>query len=800
VILPISTWTNRANTTTGGAADTDHFGAAFGTSAPRARGVVDAVISSYEQMIGSFNYPTAGQHFSLSLSMNVAAGFGAGASSGNTLGGKPITGSVSIGNGNNTADPNDDNGWFLDPTPTESSEFTGNIDNAFAGDAPSGSPANGKFDLYTITLLELTHCMGQFSAYSGFANLTTNTTLNDGALVGKLWVFRGPSIKHLLTSDNAGNTDTGSAIHSAEPQSATFAGDTYQGTEDSGNAIFEFNRRYLVDNVHALMFKDAFGYSTVNPAAQGTMYSIYNETNNSLLIRGGDFASGHSSSNDVITISSTSTTLTVTVDIGSDVAGSGALPGAGDLPSFITQYPISALDSITVQAGSGDDVIFVNSLPAGCSLSIDAGSGNDIISLPSGDFAANVKSNVTVIGGLGTDSLGIDDSAATAASNTYVLTNGTFAKVGGTGALSYSSISNLNIFSTAHTDLVTLGGAGASVNWTGGAGDDVFNIGNGVIEENTFSAPINVLGGTGTDVVRVESQSDLLPASYAIGNTTVSKGGVPLISFSACESLSFNGGGNDDTVDLNLTPGSIPMTLNGNQGDDTFELNVTQTESASPAKVINGGFGNDTVVMNNAATSGLDVSTITNNTLTVFTGPSFNYATVESVVWNCLTTTSKNIFVLSTSSTTPVTINGSSGTELVRVGGLPNISGVGLLDPILGAVRFNGAGGVDTLSLNDHATTACKYVHPQRAVVRPDRHGGGHLRRRRRERGDQCRQRRRYHRCAGSTLRSGRHARWARRARYDQRQWRRRRHFDGTFRCIAGPGRAESPFRREPRS
>src|SRR5262245_44847573 len=36
-------WINRANTTTGGAGDTDSFGARFGTSAPLCRAVVDAV-------------------------------------------------------------------------------------------------------------------------------------------------------------------------------------------------------------------------------------------------------------------------------------------------------------------------------------------------------------------------------------------------------------------------------------------------------------------------------------------------------------------------------------------------------------------------------------------------------------------------------------------------------------------------------------------------------------------------------------------------------------------------------------
>src|SRR4051794_28295876 len=154
-------WTNRASTTTGGAADTDGFGATFGTSAPIARGVIDAVIVSFERMIGSFNYPNAGQKFNLSLSMS-GSGFGAGASASGNSGGKPTNGSISMGKGNNSANVNDDNGWFLDPTPFDNSEFTGTIQNPFTGDAQSGSPALNRGDFFTVAGAEITHAMGLF--------------------------------------------------------------------------------------------------------------------------------------------------------------------------------------------------------------------------------------------------------------------------------------------------------------------------------------------------------------------------------------------------------------------------------------------------------------------------------------------------------------------------------------------------------------------------------------------------------------------------------------------------------------
>jgi hypothetical protein len=179
--------------------------------------VVDAVITSYEKMIGSFDYPSAGQTYSLTLSMNASGGFGASASLGSSLGGKPKSGSISMLRGNNPTGTNQDHGWFLDPTPNDISEFNGNILNAFEPTASSGAAFN-KGDFYAVVASEMTHCMGLFGAsLFGWSSHTTNTGIHDGVTgVGNYWVFQGPSIKHLGTSDNAGQQDFGNLIHSAE--------------------------------------------------------------------------------------------------------------------------------------------------------------------------------------------------------------------------------------------------------------------------------------------------------------------------------------------------------------------------------------------------------------------------------------------------------------------------------------------------------------------------------------------------------------------------------------------------------
>ena len=462
-------WLNRANTTTGGAGDTDGFGATFGTLAPTARAVIDALIVAYERMIGSFDYPSAGQTYSLTLSMETSGGFGASASLGTSFGGKPKSGSIAIFEGDNPSSTNTDHGWFLDPTPFDHSEFSGNITNAFSGDAQGGSPASGKGDFYTVAAAEMTHCMGLFgNALSGWANRTSNTGFNDTVTgVGQYWVFQGPSIDHLGTSDNAGSQNFFSYIHSAEGASnINFGGKFWRGAEDQGNAFYEFSRRYQVNNTFALMFKDAYGYISNNPDQWGTTYSIYNETTDVVTVRGGDFSSGHSPSNDVISVTRNGNIVTVSVNAGSDVGGTGAFSGDQDLPAFVTQYDLTT-QPIT-------------------SLTIDAGAGNDSITIGMG-----LGFPVTVQGGSGTDSLTIL----------------------GTSAAETITVNPTTIVSGSTT--VTVSGGIESLTVDGGASSDTIEL----LSNLTGTTATTVINSAGLDVVNVNT--DNLGTATAIFNSTM---------------------------------------------------------------------------------------------------------------------------------------------------------------------------------------------------------------------------------------------------------------------------------------
>jgi hypothetical protein len=360
-----------------------------------------------------------------------------------------------------------------------------------------------------------------------------------------------------------------------------FGGDTYIGAQDQGNAFYENSRRYLINNTFALMFKDAYSYSSVDPAQFGTFYSTLNETTKVVTVRGGDFSSGHSPSNDVISITRSGSTITVSVDVGSDVAATGSLPGAGNLPAFVTQYDISQVNSITISAGAGNDTISI---------------------------APDVGVPISVDGGTGTDSLTI---AGTSGDDTIDVSNGTII---GAAAITYSNIESLTVNGNDGNDTINFNGTGLSnVTVTGGNGDDALNLSNvsnaslvfdlganaNTLNMNSGSYTINSdLGAVGTMTVHInggtltfaatQHLTALSVASGANGSLTASGNRVMVVG-----GLSISGTGNFDLNDNDMivnysggTPiNTIQSYINSARTGGTWTgtgLDSTSAQNASP--------------------------------------------------------------------------------------------------------------------------------------------------------------------------------------------------------------------------
>ena len=417
-------WVNRGEAN-------DRFDETFGSDAELARGVVDAVFASWERVINDLNHDFFGGPGRIDITVSFAAtGTGFGASAGaNFSNGFPTTGVVTISRGNDTdGDGNGDGaGFFLDPTPLDHSEFLGSVaGGAFIGFAQSGSPAQGRSDLFTLVNAEITHSVGLFAGSARINNpingTVTDTGVTDdseGGGVGRYFVFDGPSVTHLMTSNNGGSngSDFNAIVHTAgRPNGApnqplTFDSD-FRGTRDlvgadgPGNAIYSFGQRTLVNDVLALVFQDAYGYDITLPQTFGTTYSVFNESTGLLTLRG-----GIGGSDDVFNVSVDGDELVVSVDIGNDVAGTGPNGDDSDIAAFVSRFPLNQVNSISVLAGDGNDQIELAPL-AGISVTIDGSSpttdsGDSLTVLTEGVTGSNLIDNGNGSGSFASDGNGL---------------------------------------------------------------------------------------------------------------------------------------------------------------------------------------------------------------------------------------------------------------------------------------------------------------------------------------------------------------------------------------------------------
>src|SRR5262249_46967228 len=138
VLLSI-TWVNKGSLSS----DSDGLNAVFGSNATLARNVVQAAIDGWANVITNFNYSNGTNNFKLTVNMG-SPGLGAEAYFASQVDAnhKPMAGTISLGSGGN----GHGQGWFLDPTPYDSSEFQGTIINAYAANATPGGPADGLSD------------------------------------------------------------------------------------------------------------------------------------------------------------------------------------------------------------------------------------------------------------------------------------------------------------------------------------------------------------------------------------------------------------------------------------------------------------------------------------------------------------------------------------------------------------------------------------------------------------------------------------------------------------------------------
>ena len=121
-----------------------------------------------------------------------------------------------------------------------------------AGDAQAG-PAFDNGDFFTVVAAEMTHAWACSVTRSpaGRAARPTPASPTTRRLRDSSGSSTGASIRHLMTSDNGGFQDFGSAVHTRRRPGANinFGGFNCIGSHDQGNPFYEFGRRYWSTSV-----------------------------------------------------------------------------------------------------------------------------------------------------------------------------------------------------------------------------------------------------------------------------------------------------------------------------------------------------------------------------------------------------------------------------------------------------------------------------------------------------------------------------------------------------------------------
>ncbi len=593
------TWTNRGASS---GANNDNFISVFGANAATARSVVDAAITSWARLINNFNFPGGGNTYSIVIKM-ATGGVSLGANAGPThytSDGKPDQGAMTIGRGADTTGDNigDGGGYFLDPTPYDSSEFQSYTTNAFAAYADPTSPAFNKGDLYELTLHELGHAVGFSSSSSStaFSSHTVKTSTGDtvdpslGGVAGPIGFYYrwNGSVRTLLTSFDSGGqggggpVDSGSASHYAPPgSSVNFGGFTYYGADDLMTPYYYSGQRRLVSQNDITMLADAYGY-TVTPA--GYYGSHYDTLDNSGILR----IKLPNSGNDTVTFTPSGANMYVSLGIGAGTTGAD--------PSAITSvFVTSAISAVQIDTGGGNDTITLNSA-GGLQFTIYGGSGSDKLVM-------------------------------TGASGTTTVTPGGISSTAG-NVVTATGLESIEIDGSGGADTFNVSGAPVlgRLYLYGFGGNDSANIGSGELYNMTS---VTFDGGSGTDSITFSNSATAHAWSYGIfqgANVNCTDLTLSYTSYNDVpnvENIAINSGNQDDGFEIFYSNAGSFITLHGAGGNDGLSV-ADGLDGLSLSDVLGtvnffADSGSNTLYLDDTAAAGartysINSSTIRNNT------------------------------------------------------------------------------------------------------------------------------------------------------------------------------------------
>ncbi len=404
------------------------------------------------------------------------------------------------------------------------------------------------------------------------------------------------------------NITLGSGVQSIAVDS-TNAATPVNLTSGSGSDVIT-----VLTNASALAIDAGSGANTINVGNAGVLAGIQG----SLTINGGGNGTLNVQDQNDATVNQTGN-ITATAITGFGMAATGiaytgmanlnlAL-GSGGTALTVQNTPTAATQ---IHGGNAGDTFNVETTTG--PLTIDTGTGVNSVTV--GDSLSAIQGNLSINGG-GTDLLTLDNTVDTA-SETGAMTASQITGLGmGTGGVSYSGISQLEIDLGSGNNNFTIAQTSAATTLLAGAGNDtvdvqatsnptLVNVGLGTNAVNVGQPQQNLTGellsgihgalsiiGGGTDTINLDDTANTAAATGTVTPDAITGFAPASITYSgdvALANLNLSLGDGGNTLNVQGTPISAITNINTGAGNDAVTI-----ASTGGTTNLNTGAGNDTV-------------------------------------------------------------------------------------------------------------------------------------------------------------------------------------------------------------
>ncbi len=415
----------------------------------------------------------------------------------------------------------------------------------------------------------------------------------------------------------------------------------------------------------------------------------------------------------------------------------------------------AAGDTVTLNAGGGNDVINVRSLRAGLPTTVNGGGGTDTINVGSNALgtttspSTNSGGNLNSIGALLTvngngsgDTLNVDDGVD-GFGNTGQLTNTAITGLGMGGSITYGTVATLNIglgsggdtFLVASThggttnvnanggnDVVNVRTIAGATSVNGGAGTDTINVGTNAPATagnlNLIGALLTVNGNGDGDTLNVDDTGDSSGNTGVLSSTSITQLGMGgSITYGTVETLNIGLGSGGDTFTLQSTHGGTtnvnangggdvvnvrtiagPTTVNGGAGADTINVGTSAPGTSGNVNFIgalltvNGNGNGDTLNVDDTGDSVGNPGVLSSTSITQLgMGGSITYGTVETL--NIGLGSGGDTFTIQSTHAGTTNLNTNSGADTVHI------------NSASGTLTVDAGAGTDTINVNATGTS-----------------------------------------------------------------------------------------------